>query len=138
MATFLDGRTNLTKSARLIHKVDGNIMLRREEFLKTLWTEYIDTAKEGYWIDNYIREAERDGAAAFADVGHAIIRLRDLGASDADLSAIYRGASYEAIFGALYSLGCQILDDEVSLHEDLLGADPSGREGRPKPRASAV
>ena len=56
-----------------------------------------------------------------------------LGADRRDLSLISRFASYESAFELLYMLDdpCVDNDDNKMLHESLLGADPSGLEGRP-------
>jgi hypothetical protein len=50
-----------------------------------------------------------------------------------DLSLIARFAAYEAVFGTRYALSDpDVEDNDVEmLHESLLSADPSGREGRP-------
>ena len=86
-----------------------------------------------HWIDNIIRESDKQPDAPFADLGPALKRLLALGASRRDLSLIYRQASYEAVFGTLYMLGDPGVDDnDIELmHESLLSADPSGKEGRP-------
>jgi hypothetical protein len=52
---------------------------------------------------------------------------------DADIVAIGRGASYDAVFDLLYKLGDPGVDDIDGLFEELLMADPSGREGSPLP-----
>jgi hypothetical protein len=60
-------------------------------------------------------------------------RLLASGAAREDLSLIARRASYEAVFRVLYMLDDPGVDgdDNKMMHEELLGADPSGREGRP-------
>jgi hypothetical protein len=84
-----------------------------------------------HWIDNSIRSAERNSLAPFADVGVAVKRLLALGASRRDLSLIHRFASYEAVFQTLYMLEDPGIDEGNSgmLHESLLRADPSGKDG---------
>ncbi|MFI7423269.1 hypothetical protein [Nonomuraea sp. NPDC049684] len=76
------------------------------------------------------------------------------GADRDDLARLARASAYEAVFGLLYRLTAHGQDDEApdnspgwrlmettatgeltgravrSLHEDLLGMDPSGREGQ--------
>jgi len=42
-----------------------------------------------------------------------------------------RFAAYEAAFGLLYMLEDPGVEDATMLHESLLAADPSGKEGRP-------
>jgi hypothetical protein len=109
-------------------------MALREQFLKMLWDEVVDTNLQGHWIDNVIRESQRNPNGPFADVGAALDRLLRAGASRQDLSVIARGAAYEAVFGTLYLLSDPGVDDNQieMLHESLLSADPSGKEGRPQ------
>jgi hypothetical protein len=111
-------------------------MLSREQFLTYLWRHIIDAHTPGHWIDNSIAEAKRYPNAPFADVGPILERLLSLGVTPEELSSLARFASYEAVFGVLCSFGDPGVDiisveDIESLHESLLGADPSGREGRP-------
>jgi hypothetical protein len=63
----------------------------------------------------------------------------ELGASRADLCSIVRWASYEAAFEMTMLLEDPgIRRSEIAgLHESLLSADPSGREGRPQPAPKA-
>jgi hypothetical protein len=110
-------------------------MASRDEFLKLLWSETINGAESGYWIDNCIRAYEKDSDSPFADVGRAMKRMRDLGVADSDIIAVGRGASYDAVFEVLYKLGDPGVENAESLFEELLGADPSGREGRPRPNS---
>jgi hypothetical protein len=57
----------------------------------------------------------------------------ELGASRRDLSLVARFAAYGAVFSTLYTFSDPGVDDNdvEMLHESLLGADPSGKEGRP-------
>jgi hypothetical protein len=108
-------------------------MASREDFLKQMWGEVINPAMQEHWIDNVIQESERRPDSPFADLGPTLKRLLAAGADRRDLSLIARHAAYEAVFGTLYSLSDPGIDDnEVEMmHESLLSADPSGREGRP-------
>jgi hypothetical protein len=108
-------------------------MASREEFLKSLWRELINPWMSQNWIDNNIAAADRNPNAPFADVGVALKRLLEAGASRRDLSLVARGSAYEAVFGVLYALSDPGVDenDFEMLHESLLGSDPSGFEGRP-------
>ncbi len=108
-------------------------MATREEFLQQCWTQTINGAMQEHWIDNVVREAEKQPEAPFADLGYALRRLLSIGASRRDLSLIYRFAAYETVFGTLQMLSDPGVDgnDIEMLHESLLGADPSGKEGRP-------
>jgi hypothetical protein len=107
-------------------------MATREEFLEQAWNQIINRSMLEHWIDNVIRASETDPDAPFADVGAALKRLLALGASRRDLSLISRFASYEAVFGILYMLSDPGIDDKdlEMMHESVLGADPSGMEGR--------
>lgn len=108
-------------------------MASREEFLRQLWADNINPCMQEQWIDNLIRESEKSPDAPFCDVGPVLKRLLAAGAARRDLSLIVRHAAYEAIFGTLYALSDPGIDDNdvEMLHESLLSADPSGREGRP-------
>src|SRR5437899_224858 len=108
-------------------------MATREQFLKQMWEEVINTAMREHWIDNNIRQSEKDSSAPFADVGATLKRLLAAGASRRDLSLLARQSAYEAVYGTLYALGDPGIDDNdiEMLHESLLSADPSGKEGRP-------
>ncbi len=58
-----------------------------------------------------------------------------------DLSLGLRFATYEAVFGTLYALSEPGLDqdeDASTLYEELLMADPSGKEGRPGSEDAAL
>ncbi|HEV2280945.1 MAG TPA: hypothetical protein VGX75_00970 [bacterium] len=108
-------------------------MAPRTDFLTLLWNDVINPNMQERWIDNVIRESERNPDAPFADLGPVVMRLLAAGAARRDLSVIARFAAYEAVFGTLYALsdpGVEGNDVEM-LHESLLSADPSGREGRP-------
>jgi WD40 repeat protein len=107
-------------------------MATQEEFLDLVW-EDINVAMQEHWIDNVISESEKDPNAPFADVGPALKRLLALGASRQDLSLVARFTSYEQAFTLLYQLSDPGIDDNEieGLHESLLAADPSGKEGRP-------
>ena len=108
-------------------------MASGEKFLKQMWNEVINPNMQEHWIDNVIQESEKHPGAPFADLGPALKRLLAAGASRRELCLIARHASYEAVFGTLYGLGDPGIDgnDIEMLHESLLSADPSGKEGRP-------
>ena len=112
-------------------------MKSRNEFLQLLWSETINSAVDGPWVENCIRSYEQDSSGPFADVGLAMKRMRELGVSDADIAAVGRGASYEAVFDLLYKLSDPGVENSDLLFEDLLTADPSGRDGRPNDEESA-
>jgi hypothetical protein len=104
----------------------------RGTFMELLW-ENINQSMQEHWIENCVRESEQRPDAPFADVGTAVGRLLALGASRRDLSLLVRFATYEGAFTALSLLEDPGVpeNETVSLHEFLLTADPSGKEGRP-------
>jgi hypothetical protein len=62
----------------------------------------------------------------------AVDKLLKLGASREDLSAIARWAGYEAVFSALFMLDDAPVEGGVEgLYTEVVGADPTGRAGRP-------
>ena len=113
-------------------------MAMRDDFLQAVWAEVIDPPAAGAWVDAAVADAHAQPDGAFADAGRALARLLAAGANRGDLGAVARAAAYEAVFSLLYMLGDPGVDSgEASmLHESLLSADPSGREGRPVPNAA--
>ena len=107
-------------------------MATREEFLRLVWDD-ANMAMQEHWIENVIRASEKDPNAPFADLGPALKRLLALGASRRDLSLLVRHAAYEEAFTVLSLLSDPGVDgnDIEGLHESILSADPSGKEGRP-------
>jgi hypothetical protein len=108
-------------------------MATRSAFLRQAWDEIINPPMQEQWIGSLISESQRHPNAPFADLGPALERLLALGAAPRDLSLIARFAAYEAVFQILYMLDDPGIDDgdDAMLHESLLSADPSGKEGRP-------
>ena len=108
-------------------------MASREEFLKHLWLDSINPCMQEHWIDNAIRDSERQPDSPLADLGPALKRLLAVGATRRDLSLVARASAYESVFSTLYALSDPGVDgnDVEMLHESLLSADPSGKEGRP-------
>ncbi len=109
-------------------------MATREELLDHLWKEVINVRLRDQALDNIIENCRRNPDGPFGDTGAAIERLLAAGASRRDLCLVLRNMAYEAAFGTLYALsdpGPEADDDVGTLYEELLGADPSGMEGRP-------
>ncbi|OWK37812.1 hypothetical protein FRUB_06932 [Fimbriiglobus ruber] len=81
-----------------------------------------------------VAETQTRPSGSFADAGHAISRLLAAGADRGDLAAVARAIAYETAFSLLYMLDDPGVDGGAvfMLHESLLSADPSGREGRPE------
>ena len=101
--------------------------------LKHLWREVINRQLDSASLHRKMALAKHRPDGPFADTGPAIERLLTLGASPRDICLIQRDAAYEAVFQTLYALDDPGVDDGnvFMLHESLLTADPSGREGRP-------
>ena len=108
-------------------------MASRENFLDLAWKQVINAPMTGLWIDNVVKSSESNPDAPFADLGPALTRLLKSGANRRDLSLIARHSAYEAVFQILYMLDDPGVDNDqvATMHESLLSADPSGREGRP-------
>jgi hypothetical protein len=108
-------------------------MATRNEFLRQVWTDIINSQMTGSWIDGVVVASERKPDEPFADVGPALKRLVAAGIDRRDLCLVARLASYEAAFRILYMLDDPGVDgdDNKMMHEELLSADPSGRDGRP-------
>lgn len=105
----------------------------RDSLLTHLWESIINGHLDADGLDRVIAHCKRRPDDPFSDIGPAIERALASGVSRKDLCLISRGVAYEAVFGTLYALGDPGVDDDdvFGLHESLLGADPSGMEGRP-------
>lgn len=109
-------------------------MATRADLLRYLWDQVINSHLRDDAVDNTIASFDRDSAdAPFAEVGNILKKLLAAGASPRDLALLRRFTAYEAVFSTLYALDDPGVDDDdfLMLHEDLLGADPTGMEGRP-------
>lgn len=98
-----------------------------------MWREVINSNLRGDSLENIMRHSARHPDGPFGDTGPAIQRMLEAGASRRDLGLFARATAYETVFAVLYALGDPGInnDDVLMLHESLLGADPSGLEGRP-------
>ena len=123
------GRTGSNQST-------GEPVATREQLLAHLWNEVIDPAMRDDALDNIVSNCKRDPDGPFGDTGAAIERLLAAGASPADLRLVMRSIAYDAVFGTLYAFDDPGLEDDDirALYQELLMADPSGREGRPNSR----
>lgn len=127
--------------------------LARYVFLRQAWRNVV-SENDTSWIANAINSARAKPNEAYAGVGHALARLKERGATDAELTDLVRGMQAELLFSL-----CYLLDDpgdlepEIShiawtlvqtddegnvvggiggLHESVLETDPTGREMRPR------
>jgi len=107
-------------------------MRTRDALLRHLWQTVIDVQLDEATLQSDIHYAEDHPGRPFTQAGAIIGRLLKSGISASDICAIRREAAYRAVFSTLYALDDPGVDgdDVLMLHESLLGADPSGREGR--------
>ena len=108
-------------------------MPTREEFVRAVWERAIDSWAGGSWVDALSADAQSSPGGSFTDAGQALVRLLKAGADRNDLGAVARAVAYEVAFSVLSMLDDPGVDggEVFMLHESLLSADPSGREGRP-------
>lgn len=106
----------------------------RQEFLTYLWTDCINPNLKEETLDSLIKHSKHEPSTPFADAGVIVQRMLEAGVSRKDICRFAQYVAYETSFNLLYALDDPGLDDaDVSLlHESLLSADPSGREGRPQ------
>lgn len=128
--------------------------LQRYLFLRQAWKQVLRDGDLG-WIEKRIKQSEQFPSAPFAGIGGALKRSIANGATPEDITEIARSVQVE-----LLSSLCYLLDDPAfreseledfawglfevdeddrpfgprigSLHESVLGTDPTGREMRPK------
>jgi hypothetical protein len=105
--------------------------MTREDLLQKLWRR-IDAYQKPDALDGMMTWVG-DPDQPFGDTGPAIARMLAAGASKSDLALVLRYVAYGAVFDTLYCIEDPDVDknDLEGLHEYLLSADPSGREGRP-------
>ncbi len=109
-------------------------MRGRQQLVRHLWTEVIDPWQRPESLDHVIANCARDPNGPFADTGAALQHMLAAGVAPRDVLTFARSVAYESVFATLYALDDPDVEDGESLlmlHEELLGADPSGREGRP-------
>lgn len=107
-------------------------MLRRENFCRHLWLNVIDPNMDEAGVARVVEALNASPDQAFHGAGQAMDRMISLGVSLKDIGLVMRLSSYEAVFATLYALEDPgVMErDRAGLHEDLLMADPSGKEGR--------
>lgn len=108
-------------------------MSTREELLEQLWSGIIDPHLDADGLRRVAASARSQPAdAPFADAMLAMQRLLAAGVDIRDLCLIQRFAAYEAVFQTLYAIGDPGVDgdDVFGLYEELLTADPRGRDGQ--------
>jgi|SRR5450830_1758792 len=108
-------------------------MATRDELLNHLWKTAIDSNLNTASLAKFAASASSNPDDFFSDSGQAIQRMLDAGISAHDIGLANRYAAFVAVFQTLYSIGDPGVenDDVFMLHESLLSADPTGREGKP-------
>ena len=100
-------------------------------FFKSLW-DLVSPDDNGKWLLDLA--AKKAGTEPFDDAGPAVAALIKSGASPADLGSLCSWHRYDACLETLRMLeksGVNDAEEVYALYESLLGADPSGMEGRP-------
>ena len=110
--------------------------MEREEFLRLLWSEVIGSSMHGHWIENSLNVIDKHPDAPEAELGRTLRRLLDAGVAREDLCRIVRYMASDAVFATLYLLEepgiSGVTNDNLcGLSEELLTADPSGKDGLP-------
>lgn len=137
---------------------EGIDHLSRLLFLREAWKNVVPDGDRG-WIGDRIEQARKRPDEPFAGTGQALVRLRDHGASDEDLTDLVRGMQAELLFDlcSLIDGGVGDLEPELedvswrlvrvddadnvvgaveALHESVLKMDPTRREMRPRDAAA--
>ncbi|MDM4771903.1 hypothetical protein [Solimonas sp. SE-A11] len=106
---------------------EGIPQLARYVFLRQAWKRILGENDHG-WIENVLQNLQRSPDAPYAGQGHALKRLRELGARDEDLTDLVRGAQAELLFDF-----CYLLEDPGELEggnlRAILGAGGTGFGG---------
>lgn len=133
---------------------EGIPQLQRFLFLRQAWRSVLEE-KNLAWIDREVQRSEGYPSGPYAGVGAALKRCLTRGVPAQDLTDIARGVQAQMLFQL-----CYLLDDPAfaeseladfswglfevdgddkpigprigSLHESVLGTDPTGREMRPR------
>jgi hypothetical protein len=133
---------------------EGIPQLARFLFLRQAWRSVVPE-HDPSWIASDIAQATRFPNTPYGGAGRALARLRQLGASDSDLTDLVRAKQAELLFSLCHLLAGpslsepdvddvawalvqidqdgNILGEISALHESVLETDPSGREARPRP-----
>lgn len=133
---------------------EGIPQLGRYLFLRQAW-RHVVAEDDPAWIAAEMDASAAEPGAPFAGIGHALARLKALGASDDDLADLVRGMQANLLFSICETIDmggvdeepeaedvrwvlCQVTEEgEVvgvlgGLHESMLETDPTGREMRPR------
>jgi hypothetical protein len=100
-------------------------------FFKSLW-ELIAWDDDGDWLMDLAKK--KPGTAPFDDVGPAVATLLKNGAKTPDLGRFCAWQRYDTCVETLRLVeesGMSSAEEADGLYESLLGAEPSGMEGRP-------
>ncbi|MEO6436418.1 MAG: hypothetical protein ABIP55_11765, partial [Tepidisphaeraceae bacterium] len=109
------------------------MMAVKKGFSERAWEEIINGGMDGKWIDALIERSRTSPDEPFADAGPLLDGMLSKGVSREDICRLLRFANYETVFATVMLAAEEELDAESleGVHEELLSADPSGKEGRP-------
>ncbi|MFI5011352.1 MAG: hypothetical protein ACHQAY_03295 [Hyphomicrobiales bacterium] len=138
---------------------EGIPQLARFLFLRQAWREVV-SEDDTRWIGSSIARAQTHPDEPYAGVGHALKKLRALGATDDDITDVVRGMQAELLFSFCYLLedpgkvepevadlgwalvqidgDGKVLGNIDGLHESVLETDPTGREMGPRKTPSPL
>jgi len=105
----------------------------KKGFSARAWEEIINGDMTGGWIDGTIEAARNRPDDPFADSGPLLQAILKKGVTKADICRLARHIRYETVFETVQLAAEEELDSEQleGVHEELLMADPSGKDGRP-------
>ncbi|HEX8521272.1 MAG TPA: WD40 repeat domain-containing protein [Tepidisphaeraceae bacterium] len=108
-------------------------MAAKKGFHGRVWDEIINGGMDGKWIDGVIEQAKQRPDDPFADVGPLLAEMLKKGVTKNKIARLARFIRYEAVAETITIAAEDGMDAEAldAAHEDLLTADPSGKDGRP-------
>ena len=108
-------------------------MAAKKGFSERAWDEIINDDMAGDWIDGVIELARKRPDDPFADSGLLLEAILKKGVTKQQLCRVARHIRYETVFATVQLAAEEELDSEQlhGVHEELLMADPSGKDGRP-------
>ena len=133
--------------------VEGIPQLARFLFLRQAW-RLVVREDDSTWIERSIAHVKTHPDEPYSGVGHALKKLRALGAGDQEITDLVRGMQAKLLFGLCYLLedpgdiepevkdlawalvqvdkDGNLMGSIGGLHESVLETDPTGREMRPR------
>ena len=108
-------------------------MAAKKGFSERAWDEIINGDMNGDWIDGVIEAAKQRPDDPFADSGPLLQAMLKNGVTREQIARLARHIRYETVFETVQLAAEEELDGDQlgGVHEELLMADPSGKDGRP-------